>query len=182
MILEYFLDVSPLVRRKARAALEILLDGLGAAGREVYAARDADLVYAPVPPIDNQNCALWIASSVAVRSSAESGAHPADVVYDAADPEIVRAMQESIEAGWEIGLHASINCAHDPGRFSEEKAILERLIGHPVRGVRHHYWNLGNGLEQDTWLSHKGVGLDYDSSLGANDSAGFRRGLATMDR
>jgi peptidoglycan/xylan/chitin deacetylase (PgdA/CDA1 family) len=115
---------------------------------------------------------------VAVRSSAEEGAHPADVTYDAAAPEMVRAMRESIDAGWEIGLHASIHCAREPQRFAEEKAILERLVGQRVRGVRHHYWNLGPHGAAATWRAHQAAGLEYDSSLGTNDSPGFRRGLA----
>jgi hypothetical protein len=116
---------------------------------------------------------------VAVRSSAERGAHPADVAYDASSPAMADAMRKMIEAGWEIGLHASIHAASDPGRFGEEKARLEKILGgHPVRGVRHHYWALDPANPEETWRRQWQAGFAYDSSLGTNDGAGFRRGLA----
>ncbi|MFT4604173.1 MAG: hypothetical protein ACI9W4_000901 [Rhodothermales bacterium] len=116
---------------------------------------------------------------VAVRSSAERGAHPADVAYDASSPEMIAAMRKMIEAGWEIGLHASIHAATDPGRFAEEKARLEKTLGgYEVRGVRHHYWALNPANPDETWTRQRRAGFVYDSSLGSNDGPGFRRGLA----
>lgn len=116
---------------------------------------------------------------VAVRSSAEHGAHPADVAYDASSPEMTAALRKMIAAGWEIGLHASIHAATDPGRFAKEKAQLESILGgHEVRGVRHHYWALNPTDPDETWRRHWRAGFAYDSSLGTNDGPGFRRGLA----
>ncbi len=116
---------------------------------------------------------------VAVRSSAERGAHPADVAYDASDPEMTAALRKMIEAGWEVGLHASIHAAADPGRFAEEKSRLEKILGgHRVRGVRHHYWALDAANPDETWKRQWQAGFAYDSSLGTNDGPGFRRGLA----
>ncbi|NNE69517.1 MAG: hypothetical protein HKN29_04045 [Rhodothermales bacterium] len=116
---------------------------------------------------------------VAVRSADEPGAHPADVPYHAADPEMVAAMRALTRAGWEIGLHASIHAARDPGRFAREKEQLEALLdGAPVRGVRHHYWALNGERPRETWRAQKAAGFAYDSSLGTNDAPGFRRGVA----
>ncbi|MBO6576731.1 MAG: hypothetical protein JJ896_13965 [Rhodothermales bacterium] len=115
---------------------------------------------------------------VAVRSACARDGHPQDVPYRAQDPEVVAAMRTAVEAGWEIGLHASIACQAEPERFLEERAMLERLIGVPVRGVRHHFWALRPGAPEHTWRAQDAAGFAYDSSLGSNDAPGFRRGLA----
>lgn len=116
---------------------------------------------------------------VAVRSADEPGAHPDDVAYHAADPELKTALRLMQAAGWEIGLHASLRAAQDPGRFAVEKARLESLLdGAPVRGVRHHFWALNSEDPAETWNRQWKAGFAYDSSLGSNDAPGFRRGLA----
>lgn len=116
---------------------------------------------------------------VAVRSADEPGAHPEDVAYNASDLELRRTLQQMQAAGWEIGLHASLHAAKDPGRFAAEKARLESLLdGAPVRGVRHHFWALSPEDPTETWNRQWKAGFAYDSSLGSNDAPGFRRGLA----
>jgi hypothetical protein len=116
---------------------------------------------------------------VAVRSCADFTGHPLDVPYIADSPDMIRALRDAIESGWEVGLHASIQCATEPGRFAEEKALLETLLGGaPVRGVRHHYWALDPANTAATWQAQREAGFLYDSSLGTNDAPAFRRGMA----
>jgi hypothetical protein len=116
---------------------------------------------------------------VAGRSAADPGSHPNDVHYDLMDPNIGGALETVRSNGWEIGLHASINAREGEDRLREEKCRLERLTGTgSISGVRHHYWALDPRLPERTLWSHAAGGFLYDSSLGMNDSPGFRRGMA----
>jgi hypothetical protein len=115
---------------------------------------------------------------VAVTSSGDPGAAPADVTYDASRPELAAALRAAADRGCEIGLHASINARLAPARFAAERTRLEHVLdGRPVAGVRHHYWALEPRLPERTLRAHVDAGFAYDSSLGLNDTAGFRRGL-----
>ena len=100
-----------------------------------------------------------------------------DVLYDAAWPHFRRAMRTLRNADIELGLHASYNAYRDPGRFVAEKARLEELSGGPVRGLRHHFWQLGPDVPQ-TLRAHESAGFAYDSSIAFNDVVGLRRGIA----
>lgn len=115
---------------------------------------------------------------VAVTSSADPLGAAYDVNYDYRHPAIVRALHEALERGCEIGLHASINAHRLDGRIAEERALLERVLdNHPVEGVRHHYWALDPHDPEATLEIHARAGFVYDSSLGLNDTPGFRRGM-----
>jgi len=81
------------------------------------------------------------------------------------------------DADIELGLHASYNAYRDPGRFVAEKARLEELSGGQVRGLRHHFWQLGPDVPQ-TLRAHESAGFSYDSSIAFNDVVGLRRGIA----
>ncbi|MGN8214278.1 polysaccharide deacetylase family protein [Halococcus salifodinae] len=84
---------------------------------------------------------------------------------------IVRALDAG---GWEVGLHGSFNSFDDRDRLREEKAKIERALGHEVTGGRQHFLNLAPGKE--TWRHHRAIGLDYDSSLGSSTEYGFQHG------
>lgn len=71
--------------------------------------------------------------------------------------------------GFEIGLHASISSAFKEDLLRKEKEQLEQMLGHRIRGVRHHYLTLG----ENTWLFQKSVGFEYDSTLGNRNDANF---------
>jgi hypothetical protein len=114
---------------------------------------------------------------VAVTTSADTLGSPYDVNYEYRDPEVVAQLRRAVDAGWEVGLHASINARRLPGRISEERAMLEGVLGSPVRGVRHHHWALDPELPERTLWEHAHAGLRYDSSFGLNDAAAFRRGM-----
>jgi hypothetical protein len=91
---------------------------------------------------------------------------------------MVSQLRRAVDAGWEVGLHASINARRVPSRVADERATLESAIpGLQVTGVRHHYWALDPELPERTLWHHVDAGLTYDSSLGIDDAPGFRRGM-----
>jgi hypothetical protein len=100
-----------------------------------------------------------------------------DVYYDIAWPEF-RPIFESIRArGFEIGLHASYNAHHALERFVFERQQLQQRSDAEVRGVRHHYWHVGQDVGR-TLRWHARAGFAYDSSLAFDDHLGFRRNVA----
>lgn len=100
-----------------------------------------------------------------------------DVLYDAAWPHFRREMHRLREQDVELGLHASYNAWRDPSRFVTERTRLQDLSGAPIRGLRHHFWQVGPDLPR-TLRAHEGAGFDYDSSIAFNDAVGLRRAIA----
>ncbi|MCY2987501.1 MAG: hypothetical protein NTY19_06515 [Planctomycetota bacterium] len=116
---------------------------------------------------------------VAVTTRYDAHASPQDITYDFRQPLLREVLCRAIEQGGEIGLHASINSRNVAGRFSEEKELLESVLnGYRLKGLRHHYWTLDRDRPECTLQLHAKAGFQYDSSLGLNDSPGFRRGMA----
>ena len=101
--------------------------------------------------------------------------HHCDVPYNYDDDKIKKNLNLLLEDGWEIGLHASMNSYLKLDRLAEEKFKLESILGEKIKGVRHHYWRLGDDIN-NTHKNHFKVGFEYDSSLGLNDAIGFRSG------
>jgi hypothetical protein len=115
---------------------------------------------------------------VAVTTSADRVGSPVDVEYDFRQPDLADQLRRAVERGWEVGLHASVNARTIPGRFAEEKSMLESVLGgYHVKGLRHHFWALDPQLPERIFWQHAEAGLTYDSSLGLNDAPGFRRGM-----
>jgi hypothetical protein len=79
--------------------------------------------------------------------------------------------------GIELALHASYNAWRDPPRFGAERSRLEDLSDGPIRGLRHHFWQVGPDLPR-TLRAHEAAGFDYDSSIAFNDAVGLRRAIA----
>ncbi len=100
-----------------------------------------------------------------------------DVNYDFRDPAMVGAMRKAIENGWEIGLHASVNARQDPIRFRRRATSRGSARWVSAEGPEHHYWATDAETPERTLWAHASAGFEYDSSLGLNDSPGFRRGL-----
>lgn len=94
--------------------------------------------------------------------------------YDPWSEEVVDALHDLDDGGWEVGLHASLQSFGDRNRLSEEKDALERVLGHTVNGVRQHHLQLE---VPDTWRDHAAVGLQYDASLGSATTYGFQNGF-----
>jgi hypothetical protein len=116
---------------------------------------------------------------VAVVTSADPEGHPKDVTYDYRHPVLLQEMRRAAEAGWEIGLHLSINAWPSLERIRAEKRRLEEALGgRAVTGLRHHFWAMDPERPERTLALHAEAGFGYDSSLGLNDAPGFRRGIA----
>ena len=79
------------------------------------------------------------------------------------------------ESGWEIGLHGSFGSWNNGGQLAQERAVLERELGSPVRSCRQH-WLMFSW--QSTWSVHAEAGFVEDSTLGFNDQSGYRIGTA----
>jgi hypothetical protein len=94
--------------------------------------------------------------------------------YDVRGKDARRVMEKVREAGASIGLHASYEAGMNPQRIAEEKARLEEVCGLPIRRNRHHY--LAWREIEHGWELAK-AGIDWDSTMGYADVAGFRLGV-----
>jgi hypothetical protein len=116
---------------------------------------------------------------LAVRTAADPSGTAVDVSYDFRHPALLAQLRDAINQGAEIGLHASICARESADRLIEEKAWLEHALGgYRVRGLRHHFWAMDPAVPERTSDLHAAAGFEYDSSLGLNDTRGFRRGMA----
>lgn len=93
--------------------------------------------------------------------------------YDISDPGIVGIIKKLYESGWEVGVHGSYDSYASKKLLIKEKEEFERVLGHPVYGIRQHYLNL---KVPNTWKIQRDVGFKYDASLGYRDKVGFREG------
>jgi hypothetical protein len=80
------------------------------------------------------------------------------------------------EVGWEFGLHAPIHAKDETETFAEAKQWIEKTIGSPIFGLRHHYWALNWKAPYLTFRKHADAGFRYDSSIAWRDIPGFRAG------
>jgi len=84
---------------------------------------------------------------------------------------------EKVKAsGAQIGLHASYEAGEHPELVARERCVLEEAAGQPITMNRHHYlrWREpahGHDLAK--------AGINWDSTLGYPDVAGFRLGACT---
>lgn len=109
----------------------------------------------------------------------EIDSDPFDVNYSLTDRYLVPTLRELADAGWEIGLHASIGSKDFPGRFQIEGQRLADAVGlDQLKGVRQHYLCLDSEVPEVTLQSQAEANFLYDSSLGFNYYPGFRRGIA----
>lgn len=106
-----------------------------------------------------------------------SWADGVDVAYDAGSTRFRRVMHALVDAGFEVGLHASYNAFESAARLRTERERLSRLAGAEVRGLRHHYWHLGPDIAR-TLRYHEEAGFSYDASIAFNERSGFRRSVA----
>jgi hypothetical protein len=95
--------------------------------------------------------------------------------YDLDSPPIRELLHDLHSRGWEVGLHGSFYSYVDPELLRNEKEALEHSLGYPVSGGRQHNLNL---KIPETWLNQETAGLVYDTTLGYNDSLGFRWGIS----
>lgn len=102
-----------------------------------------------------------------------------DHSYSIGHPYIRQLMRDMYQRGHEIGIHPSYNTYQDPNRTKLEfekllKACEEERIEQDKWGGRQHYlrWNV-----PITWRNWNEAGINYDSTLGYADHAGFRCGV-----
>ena len=95
--------------------------------------------------------------------------------YDLAKPRFRRVMRECIGKGMDVGLHGQVHHIADPAAIAGEARKLAALAGRPVALNRQHYlrWD-----PSATFAGLEAAGIRVDSTLGYNDSPGFRAGTA----
>lgn len=83
---------------------------------------------------------------------------------------------KQMDGAFDIGLHPSYRSSEDPQVFREDRALLEQIIGHPVRISRQHFlrWQVPGSLRL-----LEAAGLTEDHTLGFGDRPGFRCGTCT---
>ncbi|NQU41024.1 MAG: hypothetical protein HQ523_13820 [Lentisphaerae bacterium] len=85
-----------------------------------------------------------------------------------------RLLRKLMDSGATIGLHASYEAGARPTSIADEKAALERACGCEIRHNRHHF--LGWREMQDGHAL-AAAGINWDSTLGYAEVAGFRLGV-----
>lgn len=84
-------------------------------------------------------------------------------------------MIEIDAAGWEIGVHGTMESAHVPGMLAKQKLVIEKILGHEVKCTRQHYLNYDMTI---TPSLQNQAGLVCDSTVGYARSLGFRAGTS----
>ena len=161
-----------------KAMAMLVLKAFGSLGRENSRYRqDPNLCFDKWMALQNR-LGTKSAFYIATTTSADDIGAPQDVHYDYTNPVFVEQVNKATKAGFEIGLHGSINAWRYSDGIAKEKAALEQVLpGINIIGNRHHYWSMDDLLPENTLVMHQKAGLFYDSSLGLNDAPGFRRGM-----
>jgi len=94
--------------------------------------------------------------------------------YDVRAPFVAELIGQVSQAGAIVGLHASRNLDCTGEALAAQKALLEEVCGFPIRHNRCHY--LAWREVEDGWALAR-AGLEWDSTLGYADVAGFRLGV-----
>ncbi len=94
------------------------------------------------------------------------------------DLKLVDTLKKLHSNNFEIGLHGSYFSALNSDLLREEKHRLEQALGFNIKKTRQHWLNFDEII---TPLAHEEL-FDYDSTLGWNDSLGFRSGCASVHR
>lgn len=91
--------------------------------------------------------------------------------YDIHEKKITKLIQKLDSEGWEIGVHGSYHSYNNLDLLSAQKRMLERIVGHTIKGIRQHYLNFDC---EKTWELQKKAGFQYDSSFGLTRGIGFK--------
>jgi hypothetical protein len=95
--------------------------------------------------------------------------------YDIAKPRYRKALRECLDHGMDVGLHGQVHWISDPAAIRRESDKLGGLAGRPMRLNRQHYLRWDPAV---TFAGLEAAGIQVDSTLGYNDSPGFRTGSA----
>jgi hypothetical protein len=98
-----------------------------------------------------------------------------DAGYDLAAPAVRSVVEEVLRRGHDVGWHPGYRAAEDREAFLREKQRIDAYLCRPVRGARFHYlrWR-----PQCAWRWLVQAGVSYDSTLGLNETVGFRCGTS----
>lgn len=133
-------------------------------------------------PVNTFDFMLTLAERMGLKSAfyfiPQNTAPQLDGDYDLGDSRVQGLMRAIHERGHEVGLHGSYRSFDDDAMLSAESRSLrdtaERLgIRQSSWGGRQHYlrWSV-----RATWAAWANSALDYDSTLGFAEHAGFRCG------
>ncbi len=95
--------------------------------------------------------------------------------YELSQPRYRRVLGQCLRAGNAVGLHGQVQRIGDAAGIRAEVDKLAGLAGVPVRLNRQHYlrWDAAK-----TFAGLEAAGIRVDSTLGYNDTPGFRTGTA----
>lgn len=96
-----------------------------------------------------------------------------DPTYRVPSEKLAGLAKTLLDGGWEIGLHGTYGSFDDGERLSRERSDLEEQLSTRIMGVRQHYLRFDR---QVTWRAQQEARLEYDTTLGFADQAGFRAG------
>ena len=119
-----------------------------------------------------------VRSAFFVHASSDASRHIHDPTYSVDDGRRWAILGELSSEGWEIGVHAAISAGRTAPHLAAECRRLERIVGHPVLGLRHHYWRLDWRNPTETFIRQAEAGYVYDTSMAWRDSIGFRAGTS----
>jgi hypothetical protein len=95
--------------------------------------------------------------------------------YELSRPRYLRVLKDCQRAGKDVGLHGQVHFISDAGGIRAEVDKISGLAAAPVRLNRQHYlrWDA-----EKTFAHLEAAGVRVDSTLGYNDTPGFRTGTA----
>lgn len=97
------------------------------------------------------------------------------VKFDGRLVKVSEMMREISDAGWEVGLHGTINSASMDGLLRQQKAMVEQAIGREVVCVRQHFLRRTHGV---THRLQAEAGFKVDSTVGHTRAIGLSVGTS----
>jgi hypothetical protein len=101
--------------------------------------------------------------------------HRNDPKYDPHKGKLRVALEETVKAGWEIGVHFGIR-SHGQAPYREAHQLLSETFSTNVVGARGHYWMMDWHNPYHTWREMLFAGYSYDMTLSPM-TLGFRGGF-----
>jgi len=102
-----------------------------------------------------------------------------DPFYDVQQENFKRIMRLIDNKNFEVGMHSSYFAYSSFNQFLKEKLQVEKSLGKPIFGNRHHYWHMNPNNPSETALIHEKIGLIYDSSICFDKHSGFRYSICS---
>lgn len=180
-------DVDGAALHDARELLRTAVRGLRYRSPQIIAGSAAGLAgWVTRKPDPHFQFSAWanLERSLGVRSAfllhVRGGAprHINDPTYSIDDKTRWQMFRELADDGWEFGVHAAISAGRSASYLAGERTRLERVVRHPVLGLRHHYWRLDWRDPMQTFRRHQEAGYVYDLSIAWRDGPGFRAGTS----